>query len=413
MNTQKLYYLFKIIISLIFLIAIPVLIFNYYLWNFLTKFYVITAVGFLLYRFTAWFYAEYKPSKDYGLSEEPYSLLIPVKDEDPRLFLNSVRSAIAQKGVKEILIGDDGSARKVEELLKKYPSLFCNVKLYRADKNIGKKIMQTHLIKKAKYDIIVSIDSDVVLGDEFTIQRLIAPLKNKKIGLSNGNLCIFDARKTLLNRVQSVMYYCANQIGRRSWGNLGFNPVASGQILAIRKSQFMPLLNEYLTKKFLGNKINFGEDRLMTNLLLREGYKSVYVELARTKSVGCETVAKYVKQQTRWRRSGIRESLFLLKFSRNPYLFTLVFSRLILPFIFTVLLATSLVYTFLTGYILYIPIIISILIFVTIVSDIPMIIEDYRRFPDLIVFSLFNVLVLSPLWVYALLTLDQTGWGTR
>ena len=42
-----------------------------------------------------------------------------------------------------------------------------------------------------------------------------------------------------------------------------------------------------------------------------------------------------------------------------------------------------------------------------------MIIEDYRRLPDLIVFSIFNVLLLSPLEVYALLILDKTGWGTR
>ncbi len=401
------------IFILTFILLVPYLILTYSVWNFLTKIYVFFAIFFLLYRFAAWFYAEYEPPKDYGLSNKPYSILIPTKDEEPELFIRCLGSAIKQKGTKEILIGDDGSENKISNLLKKYPLLSSNVTIYRADKNIGKKTMQVHLFHKAKHDIIVSIDSDVVLGDESTIKKLIAPLDNLKIGLTNGNLCIFDARKTLLNRVQSVMYYCANQIGRRSWGNLGFNPVASGQILAIRKSYFMPLLTEYLARKFLGNKINFGEDRLMTNLLLRGGYKSVYVELARTKSVGCETIAKYVKQQTRWRRSGIRESLFLLKFSKNPYLFTLVFSRLILPFIFTVLLTTSLAYALVAGYWWYIPFIICILVSVTIISDLPMIIEDYRRLPDLIVFSIFNVLLLSPLWVYALLTLDETGWGTR
>ena len=396
-----------------FILLVPYLILTYYVWNFLTKLYVFFAVFFLLFRFAAWFYAEYEPPKNYGLSNEPFSILIPTKDEEPELFIKCLESAIRQKGTKEILIGDDVSENKISDLLKKYPSLDRNVKIYRSDENIGKKNMQVNLFQKTKYDIIVSIDSDVVLVDEFTIKKLIAPLNNPKIGLTNGNLCIFGARKNLLNRVQSVMYYCANQIGRRSWGNLGFNPVASGQTLAIRKSYFMPLLKEYLTKKFLGNKINFGEDRLMTNLLLREGYKSVYVELAKTKSIGCETLTKYVKQQTRWRRSGIRESLFLLEFSKNPYLFALVSSRLVLPFIFTILLTTSLAYTLLAGYLWNIPLIISILVFVTVISDIPMILEDYRRLPDLIVFSIFNVLLLSPLWVYALLTLNKTGWGTR
>jgi len=53
------------------------------------------------------------------------------------------------------------------------------------------------------------------------------------------------------------------------------------------------------------------------------------------------------------------------------------------------------------------------LIFVTIISDIPLILEDFSRLPDLIVFSLYNILILSPLWMYALFTLNKTTWGTR
>jgi|SRR3989338_3214475 len=277
MDNLKLYKLFRIIMGFAFIIMIPLLIFNYHLWNLLTKFYVITAVIFLLYRFTAWFYAEYKPAPDYGLSDEPYSILIPVKNEEKNLFIKTIQTIVEQKGKKEILIGDDCSDNKVEDLLKKYPLLYHNVKIYRANENIGKKAMQVYLLKKAKYDLIINIDSDVVLGDNITTQKLIAPLKNRKVGLTNGGLSIFDPRKSFLNRAQSIMYYCANQIGRRSWGNFGINPVASGQTLAIRKSYFMPFIDEYSNKKFLGQKINFGEDRLMTNIFLREGYKSVYV----------------------------------------------------------------------------------------------------------------------------------------
>jgi cellulose synthase/poly-beta-1,6-N-acetylglucosamine synthase-like glycosyltransferase len=413
MNSKTAYNIFRVLVALIFILFVPYLMLHYGLWEFLTKVYVVSAIFFLLFRFTAWFYSEFHPAKDYGVSKEPFTLMIPVKDEEPELFIRSVRSAVLQKGEKQILIGDDGSESKVEDLLRYYPDLYHNVTIIRADKNIGKKAMQIRLMNMAKYDVLVSIDSDVVLLDQDTILKLIAPLKNKKIGLVNGDLCIFDARKTFLNRVQSVMYYCANRIGRKSWGNLGFNPVASGQVLAIRKHVFQKVLHEYQTKTFLGNKINFGEDRLMTNLLLREGYKSVFVEAARTKSVACETVAKYVKQQTRWRRSGIRESLFLLSFTKNPYLFAIVASRLVLPFVFTVLFVTSVLFSFIAGLWWFIPFMIALLIFVTIISDLPMIFEDVRRLPDLIAFSLFNILILTPLWIYALLTLTQIKWGTR
>lgn len=413
MKSINIYRIFRIIVAIIFLVLIPVLIFNYYLWTLLTKIYVITAVFFLLYRFAAWFYADFNPPKNYNLSDEPYTLIIPVKDEEPSLFIKAVEMAVAQQGRKEILIGDDGSSIPVGNLLKDYPELYKKVRIFRSEKNIGKKSIQVRLIERAKYDIIVEIDSDVVMQDETTAQQLIAPLQNKMVGITNGYLSLFNPRKKILNRVESIMYYCANQIGRRSWGNFGINPVASGQLLAIRKSYFIPLINEYSNRTFLGNRINFGEDRLMTNLLLRAGYKSVYVESAKSKSVGCESLTKYVKQQTRWRRSGIRESLFLLTFSKNFYLIALVASRLLLPFIFTLLFVTSLLSSVLSGYFWYIPIILGILIIVTVISDIPLIMGNYRRLPDLIFFALCNVLILSPLWVYALLTLNKTGWGTR
>ena len=73
----------------------------------------------------------------------------------------------------------------------------------------------------------------------------------------------------------------------------------------------------------------------------------------RTKSIGCETITKFIKQQTRWRRSGVRESLFLLSFSKNIYLLVLIFSRLILPLIFTILFMTSIIYALLSGHFYY------------------------------------------------------------
>ncbi|HLC97353.1 MAG TPA: glycosyltransferase [Candidatus Nanoarchaeia archaeon] len=410
---KRIYRLFRISALLFFFVFPVYLLFHYHFWNLLTRIYVVAATLFLLYRFVAWFYADVNPPKKYVLSPEPYSIIIPVKDEDPTLFRKVVDMAVQQNGEKEVLIGDDGSKTAIKILLSKYPELYKNVKVFRSEKNRGKKHTQVRLIERAKYDVIVEIDSDVVLENEKVVQSLITPLQDKMIAIIAGNVRLFNPRKTVLNRIQSMMYYCQNQIGSRSWGNLGFNPVASGQLLALRKSVFMPFVKEYLNKTFLGNPITFGEDRLMTNLLLRGGYRSVYVAVAKARTASCETWKKYFKQQVRWRRSGIRESFFLLAFSKNPYLLALTFSRLVLPFVFTVLLATSLLSSLLVGYWFYIFIIFGVLILVTIISDIPLLLENYRRLPDLLLFALCNVLVLSPLWLYALLTLDKTTWGTR
>lgn len=412
MNSLKYYKIARIILGLIFLILVPFLILNFFAWNLLNKIYILSALFFLLYRFAAWFYADFNPQKDYGLSDEPYTIIIPVKDEEPSLFIKAVEMAVAQQGKKEVFIGDDGSSIPVENLLRQHPELYKKVRIFRSEKNIGKKHIQVRLMKQAKYDVIVEIDSDSVLENTTTVARLIAPLQDKKVGIANGCIGLYS-KGSILNRIQLVMYYGGNNVGRKSWGNLGLNPVASGAILAIRKSYFVPFVNEYLNKKFLGKEICYGEDRLMTNIFLREGYNSVYVEKAKAKTVDCETLTKFTKQQIRWCQSGVRESLFLLGFSKNVYLSTLVLFNLILPFVFTILFLTSLISSLLVGYWWHIPIIIGTLVIATFISNVPLVIENYRRFPDLIFFALCNVLLLSPLWFYALFTLNKTGWGTR
>ena len=413
MKPKTAYNLFRIVVAGIFLLVIPLFIIQYGWWNSITRLYVVCASLFLLYRFTAWFFSELSPLRVYPPLHEPYSIIIPVKDEDPELLLRVVHMAVAQKGRKEVIIGDDGSKVPVSEILKERPDLYERVIVYRSSQNLGKKHLQSVLFRRAKNDLLINIDSDILLDDPHAVQRLIAPLRNRKVGITNGNVEIISPKRSLLTRIQSIMYYGANQVGRKSWGTLGLNPCASGEILAIRKSQFMPFLNEYLYRTFSGIRLTFGEDRLMTNLLLRAGYKSVYVETAKAATPGCETFPKYIKQQTRWRRSGIHESIFFLGFSRNAYLITLISLTMILPLVFTILLTTTITYYIMIGaYFYFIPLF-GILVFVNLLADIPMLFEKINRFPDLILFSLFNVFILSPLWIYALFTLDRTGWGTR
>ncbi len=382
-------------------------------WVLFARIYIIAALLFLIYRFTAWFHAHNFNKISFGLSKKPYTVMVPIKDEDPRLFLRCIRSIICQEGEKEIIVGDDGCRVPIEILLKLEKDIYEHVTILRVEESIGKKNMQEWMLLRAKHDIVVNVDSDIVLGNTKTIRRLIAPFDDERYGILSGNVKIMRPDKSILNRIQSFMYYCANQIGRKNFGSLGMNPIASGELLALRRDYFMPLLKEYVTKKFLGKSIRFGEDRLMTNLLIRQGRKLGYVEEAIAFSRPQRSFTQYLKQQIRWRRSGIRESLFMLSFTKNKHLYWITFVHLVLPILFTMLMAIVLIFDILTLNAMHFLVVLSVLLLSSIIADLPALLEEPRRSIDLVFFSFFNMLLLLPLWAYALFTLDNAQQRTR
>ena len=74
--------------------------------------------------------------------------------------------------------------------------------------------------------------------------------------------------------------------------------------------------------------MKFGEDRFMTNIFLREGYKSIMVKNATAITFPKNTLKELLKQQHRWKKSGIRESIRCAKTCGNNNLYLPVWSIL-------------------------------------------------------------------------------------
>jgi hyaluronan synthase len=81
----------------------------------------------------------------------------------------------------------------------------------------------------------------------------------------------------------------------------------------------MEILQEWLNQTFCGQPANIGEDRAMTNLILREGHYVLFQQNAR---VYTEVPVKYVnlcKMYLRWARSNIRETIAMTRFIFKPF----------------------------------------------------------------------------------------------
>jgi hyaluronan synthase len=410
---MKNYNLFKKILLIEIIIFIVLILLNKSIFLTTITAYISLAFLFLFTKFSLWGISDLFPKK-YKKNYNPYSVIVPVKDEKEENLVKCLRRIINSNGEKQILVGDDGSKIDIRQVLKKYPDIYCNISIIRNEKNIGKKNVQLQLIEKAKYEIIINIDSDILLNDKNTLIRLTAPFGKNKIGVANGNVRIIN-NKSLLHNLQDYLYFCANLIGRNSTGRFGINPCATGEIMAFRKDIFLKFVKEYQTAYYLGKPVRFGEDRLLTNIFLREGYDSIFVKEAKCWTYPKNTYKDFIKQQFRWRKSGIRESIRCLSFAykKSPYLMFHSLFNFSLPILFFILLISIIIMNIISLSFGNLLTLFGVIITITTIADLPLLLENKHLIPIVIPFTLFNIFFITPLWIFALFNLNDNTWGTR
>ena len=80
-----------------------------------------------------------------------------------------------------------------------------------------------------------------------------------------------------------------------------------------------PILEEWRRQTFLGLPANIGEDRALTNLVLRQGFYTVYQRSALVYTKVPETYRGLVRMYLRWDRTNFRENWVQLKFIFSNY----------------------------------------------------------------------------------------------
>ncbi len=84
-----------------------------------------------------------------------------------------------------------------------------------------------------------------------------------------------------------------------------------GSLSFYRSKVIWDNLEEFVDQQFLGQTATFGDDRRLTNYALRAG-RVVFAEDARAQTAVPERFGHYLRQQVRWNKSFIRESVWVL-----------------------------------------------------------------------------------------------------
>ena len=161
---------------------------------------------------------------------------------------------------------------------------------------------------------VVTIDSDTLLAPAALV-RVVEPLLDPKIGASTGNVLLLNERQNLLTRMIGTYYWIGLNIYKQAQSVIRSVVCCSGCLAAYSAPLLRDMIGEFAAQRFLGESCTHSEDRHLTNLVLKRGFDVVYVAEAVSWTETPATVNGFLRQQRRWKRGYVRESLFTLRYA--------------------------------------------------------------------------------------------------
>jgi hyaluronan synthase len=370
----------------------------------------------------------YTSSYDRALSsteadQSPYtpkiSFVIPAYNEEGEI-QNTIQNCLDARYPRDltevIVINDcstDSTREKILEMKNKNPEIiFVDWTV-----NKGKRHGMAEGFRRATGEIVIQLDSDSRI-DPRDIPQVVEPFRNPNIGAVSYNTEPANSEKNLLTKMQTAYYFLSFRILKAAESTFRMVFCCSGCASAYRREIVLPLLDDWLTESFLGLPVTWGDDRSITNRVIKLGYETIYSNHVRAYTIVPEKLPQFIKQQIRWKKGWFVNSFFASKFvfKRDPfvaltYFFPLTVVTLLTPF----MAARAFLYTpFVhgissTGYYMLGVLAIAGLFFVfyRFYS------RENRYHAYIFVWAILNMLILSYMLIIALFTIQNRGWGTR
>ena len=254
----------------------------------------------------------YRPFASVAWDEAPMlTVIVPAYNEGAMVetAIASVATAKYPPGRLEIIAVDDGSTddtwRWIERAARRFPELVTPVRL---PANQGKRGALAEGFRRARGEIVVTVDSDSAIERE-TLLAMAGPFRDARIGAVAGKVAVHNRTTGLIPRMLHVRFILSFDFLRSAQSVFRTVYCCPGALAGYRASAVRAVLPEWQRQTFLGTPCTFGEDRALTNLILREGYDTVYQRTAVVHTIVPETYGKLCRMYLRWDRSYIREEL--------------------------------------------------------------------------------------------------------
>lgn len=391
----------------------------YFLFNVPVFFYSLVASTFLLSRYAfSLFYRTVPVNPEFTPG---VSIIIPCYNEEKWIH-KTIMSCLNQdypENKLEVILVDDGStddslvqARRVERRVRKeLPN--ARFTIFEQPGNLGKRHALARGTLAARYDFVVFVDSDSFL-DHKAIRHLMQPFADPKMGAVTGRTEVYNKWTNYLTKMQSVRYFVSFRVFKAAEAVFDAVTCLSGPLACYRKSLVLEELDAWCNQTFLGQPATFGDDRSLTNFILARA-RTGYQDTAVCHTIVPSSMRVFLKQQMRWKRSWLRESIRAGSFfwRKEPFMALSFYIGLLLPLLAPVVVLNALVYqpcvngappwVYLTG----------IFAMSMLMSASYLFFKKSRIWVYGIMFCLFYLIVLMWQMLWAIVTFSTPKWGTR
>ncbi len=316
--------------------------------------YSIVAATFLLSRYL--FGTFYKPVPIDPAFTPTVTIIIPCYNEEEWI-RRTILSCIDQDypvDKMELIIVDDFSTDNSVEVIKETVSQLCmenerfrtqeRIRVFLQKTNKGKREAMALGILNARSDLVVFVDSDSFLEPD-AIVNLVQPFIDPKVAGVSGRTDVANTYTNWLTKTQSVRYYIAFRVLKAAEAYFDSVMCLSGPLSAYRKSEVIKVLGKWVNQTFMGNKATFGDDRSLTNFIVKNN-RTYYQDTAICSTIVPKQNKVFLKQQMRWKRSWLRESLMAARFmwKKEPMMSLSFYMGLVIPVAAPVIVIYNLFY---------------------------------------------------------------------
>jgi len=376
--------------------------------------YTVVVSGYVLSRFGL--AALYRRPRDAGL-EPPVAIIVPAYNEGEAV----TRTIDACMGVDyprdklEIVVVNDGSSddtwQHMVDAAARYPP--GAVRCLDLGSNQGKRAAMAAGVRATTAEIMVFIDSDSLPAHD-GVRKLVQIFANPKVGAGSGITYVRNAYANGLTRIQQGRYYVSFQLLKTAESVVGAVSCNPGCFSAYRRSAVLPVLDNWEHQRWLGMNCTFGDDRSLTNMILRKGWVSTYHNGAAAWTEVPEHYMKFFRQQLRWKKSWLREGpiLMLHIWRTRPLAFPSVCIQTLAGLLSPIVLLYNLVWhTTMTG----IPPTLYVIALYLITCAYGLLYRSQRNdgLWKWAIFGAFFYIALSPQLLWAAVRVRDGSWGTR
>ncbi|UUI40757.1 glycosyltransferase [Oceanobacillus oncorhynchi] len=413
---------------LLFFMALVVMLMRaesiiYFQFNKILYAYSLVAATFLLSRYIfGMLYRNVKVNPDF---EPGVSIIIPVFNEEEwiqRTITTCFDQTYPIDKLEVIIVDDQSSDRSMEEIRKIVSKMYQEGKRFKTKnrlkfvqlpENGGKREALVEGVKIAKHELVAFVDSDSFLEPN-AIRNIVQPFQDPKMGGVAGRTEVENKFTNTLTKLQTVRYYIAFRIMKAAEATFDCVTCLSGPLSCYRKELVLKHADAWLDQRFLGHPATFGDDRSMTNLIL-ETHRTSYQDRAVCSTIVPSEFSMFLKQQMRWKRSWLRETLRAMTFifKKEPFMVLFFIVGFIVPVLAPIIVLYNLVYVPVVYGVFPLTFIIGLLVMALMLSFAHLLFRRSKLWFFGFVFVMYYEFILLWQMPVAWVTFWKSTWGTR